>query len=1061
MADYTLLIYMLGSDLESQYYSATKDLIEMRTAASAAENSSKTNIIIQTGGGGGKPGTSSSSGIERFIDFSKVQRHQIANGTFHTLMDLGVVNMADPTSLSDFIKWGVLNFPARKYAIILWDHGSGLNGFGKDLLFSNSTLTPGELAEAFFTVKSETGVHFELIGFDACLMSSLEVASRLYNFAHYMVSSQEVEPSWGWDYKAIIEGMIADSNQSGRSLGITIANSFVTHSEESSQLEKFNANKDITLSVIDLSKIPQLVKDVNILSRALKSNIRDLPSLLNISKSIDLTEDYGRSSVGSTGLIDLFDLSQNIQDKYPSLSESIKAVQNSLNNASIYEVKGDARPNAHGISVYLPLIPPRVNELRSGMSSVVDIAELFVVDLDWLSLLNIQKSIITSDNQPPILKSIKEGDTIISSVYGSDISTVFAQIITNSSKGQNLIYTQNIDPSIIDNKGFLHYKKYDMLVICNEIRCIPASINLEVNRDKKFAFVPVRLESDEDKINKNVSLIYEINKEGKIDFLGATPEINPEETIPKSKFSLNRNDKIYTKALPARHEVQHVDGISSQKLRNTSMYTEDGPLVVNDPARINAHYINMTSPFGVSFTICDYSDNCDKTRWYNINPGQETLAQFPLDAQFGYDLSTTENETDAANLANNFYTYINPTFGFKLQYPSDWVRESQNIYVDLSSDLFSDPEVVSLSPSYYEEVIIGSGYRPGVTIQVTDWLFKDSLIDYFTSVKEFFTGMGFKIVDYGPTVIAGNPAFKIITEYISEEEQSLGLQAERRTEVTLMTLMNDRMYTLNFGSYSSQLEIYAPIFEKVMNSFESFPAATNPSQNQSNTDDIDLDYGTLTNSNPDVNNLSVRNTTTATQEATGHQLTTDNQNMTDNILFSTFIDEKYRYSIKYPSNVGSGKPISNEDFDPRLVGNSFSLDDEPDEYIDVTVAAFYTNETDLIRKLLITDSIPNHTNFNIYSIVSTANEELSIYKEQPNFVLIENAITNLNGNPAYSVEYKYFNPVFRSMMQSKVIYLLHDNLFLVFQYNSYPSTYYDYLPIFEEMVNSLEFETRQ
>lgn len=41
--------------------------------------------------------------------------------------------MGQPSTLSDFINWGVSEFPARKYAIILWDHGSSINGFGKDL----------------------------------------------------------------------------------------------------------------------------------------------------------------------------------------------------------------------------------------------------------------------------------------------------------------------------------------------------------------------------------------------------------------------------------------------------------------------------------------------------------------------------------------------------------------------------------------------------------------------------------------------------------------------------------------------------------------------------------------------------------------------------------------------------------------------------------------------------------------------------------------------------------------------------------------------------------------
>jgi hypothetical protein len=96
-----------------------------------AVHNSKLNVVVETGGGGGNKDTS--SGGKRFIDFSKVQRHEVINGTISTLMNLGQRNMGDRGTLSDFIKWGVLEFPAKKYAIILWDHGGGLNGFGKDL----------------------------------------------------------------------------------------------------------------------------------------------------------------------------------------------------------------------------------------------------------------------------------------------------------------------------------------------------------------------------------------------------------------------------------------------------------------------------------------------------------------------------------------------------------------------------------------------------------------------------------------------------------------------------------------------------------------------------------------------------------------------------------------------------------------------------------------------------------------------------------------------------------------------------------------------------------------
>ena len=42
------------------------------------------------------------------------------------VQDLGEVNMGSPNSLENFIQWGKINYPANKYALILWDHGSGI-----------------------------------------------------------------------------------------------------------------------------------------------------------------------------------------------------------------------------------------------------------------------------------------------------------------------------------------------------------------------------------------------------------------------------------------------------------------------------------------------------------------------------------------------------------------------------------------------------------------------------------------------------------------------------------------------------------------------------------------------------------------------------------------------------------------------------------------------------------------------------------------------------------------------------------------------------------------------
>src|SRR5215208_5743227 len=70
--DFTLFVYIIGSNLEDDSYEATKDINEM---LKGQLNNHKVNVVLETGGATGKPdGT-------RIIDFSSVKRHFISNNT--------------------------------------------------------------------------------------------------------------------------------------------------------------------------------------------------------------------------------------------------------------------------------------------------------------------------------------------------------------------------------------------------------------------------------------------------------------------------------------------------------------------------------------------------------------------------------------------------------------------------------------------------------------------------------------------------------------------------------------------------------------------------------------------------------------------------------------------------------------------------------------------------------------------------------------------------------------------------------------------------------------------
>ena len=114
--------------------------------------------------------------------------------------------MGDPGTLAEFLGFCRDNFPARHQAVILWDHGGGsAGGLVMDEQFSNDRLSLGELRDAFdrvFDANAKTPP-LDIVGFDCCLMATVDTAAAMQGFARYMVASEETEPGCGWNYAGL------------------------------------------------------------------------------------------------------------------------------------------------------------------------------------------------------------------------------------------------------------------------------------------------------------------------------------------------------------------------------------------------------------------------------------------------------------------------------------------------------------------------------------------------------------------------------------------------------------------------------------------------------------------------------------------------------------------------------------------------------------------------------------------------------------------------------------------------------------------------------------------
>lgn len=236
----TFMAYMIGSDLESEGYCASSDIVEM----AEAEFGEDLNVLIQTGG-------ATQWAIEE-ISGESCQRYEVRDGDIQLMADLGPMSMMSAQAIGDFIRWGVQNYPADRYVIVFWDHGGGtMLGFGSDEHDPEGMLLLSDIAEALRL----GGVHMDFVGFDACMMGTLEMAKALAPYADYMIASEETEPGCGWMYTGFLELLGEEPDAQTERVGQRIVEDFMSGCRE------YGA-EGVTMAVIDLGEIDALYQAV-------------------------------------------------------------------------------------------------------------------------------------------------------------------------------------------------------------------------------------------------------------------------------------------------------------------------------------------------------------------------------------------------------------------------------------------------------------------------------------------------------------------------------------------------------------------------------------------------------------------------------------------------------------------------------------------------------------------------------------------------------------------------------------------------------------------------------
>ena len=329
----TVMVYMIGSDLESDGGLGTKDLEEMLRA----DLGQQVNLVIQTMGCQQWHNTAVSS--------ATTQRFTVEDGTLICQQsDLGQLDSTDPATLRDFIGYCSANYPAQRNILILWDHGAGpVYGFGYDEFRpAGASLTLDEIQCAL----DQVGIHFDLIGFDACLMGCLETCWALRDYGDYMLCSEDFVSGYGLEYQYWLTELGDQVSIPTEELGQTMVDTYVTESEL--------AGDPGVMALIDLNQMDDLYQAWLDFAYANQSKL----TAMNYSWPTEITrrslfaEWFGEVEdspvMEDYYITDLMALSSALDSpQSPSLAQA-------LSRAVVYSAANDQDSDCAGLAVTLP-----------------------------------------------------------------------------------------------------------------------------------------------------------------------------------------------------------------------------------------------------------------------------------------------------------------------------------------------------------------------------------------------------------------------------------------------------------------------------------------------------------------------------------------------------------------------------------------------------------------------------------------------------------------------------------------------------------------------------------
>lgn len=385
---WTLLLYLAGdNNLDS---AGAVDIAELKRVGS----NDKVSLVAQ---------------FDRAGTQTKTMRYYLRKGTSlakDAVQNLGETNMGDPRVLEAFLTWGLSNYPAEHYLVVLWNHGSGWDdtnvyvdgsAFGhtpppvtrkgsviagrgrrgavpmavaragvkraRRALFSTSVvritttraiafddqaqdfLDNVEMKRVLSAVTRRLGRKIDVLGFDACLMSMAEVAYQVRGLVDFTVGSEQTEPNNGWPYDRICKALANRPAMAPADLAKELVAQY---------LASYGKNDNVTLAATEMSEVVSVARAIDQLAKALITALDGSDGITPILAARQQVREYEPPYDEYVDLVDLADLlAAHVRSS--GAMDACKAVKDAVRRAVIANgSKGSSVLHSNGLSVYFP-----------------------------------------------------------------------------------------------------------------------------------------------------------------------------------------------------------------------------------------------------------------------------------------------------------------------------------------------------------------------------------------------------------------------------------------------------------------------------------------------------------------------------------------------------------------------------------------------------------------------------------------------------------------------------------------------------------------------------------